>query len=241
MQVQQLLASMADRGADTAVIEASVFGLFQGRLEEVHTDIAVLTGIGEDHIEFFEDDSAPPCMAAAATHPPGDLLAAAACARRVHARSAGVPMLAVEELVTQKMRLFATLDGSSKAVINLDDKYANVFLCAAEDAAISLYSAKGDERADVYVLDAQYGLWETTALIQTPDGALKVTTPLLLPEQMPNILAAIATALVAEVKLDVIAAALRDAEVRFRGAAAPPALRCRCQALCGSFARALAM
>lgn len=59
MQVQRLMAGMADRGATACVMECSSIGLHQGRVENVDFDVAIFTNLGSDHLDYHEGDSAP--------------------------------------------------------------------------------------------------------------------------------------------------------------------------------------
>lgn len=51
-QMQQLLASMADRGATAAVMEVTSIGLDQGRVDDVTYSVAVFTNLTRDHIDY---------------------------------------------------------------------------------------------------------------------------------------------------------------------------------------------
>ena len=54
--VQAMLAQMADAGCDWAVIEATSHGLALHRVDECEYDIAVLTNLSRDHIDFHGSD-----------------------------------------------------------------------------------------------------------------------------------------------------------------------------------------
>ncbi len=51
-QLQAILADMAERGLTHAVVETTSHGLAQGRLSGVDVDIAVLTNITHEHLDF---------------------------------------------------------------------------------------------------------------------------------------------------------------------------------------------
>lgn len=51
-QVQEMLAAMVEAGCEWAVIEATSHGLALHRVDECEYDIAVLTNIGTDHLDF---------------------------------------------------------------------------------------------------------------------------------------------------------------------------------------------
>lgn len=54
--VQEMLAQMADAGCEWAVIEATSHGLALHRVDECEYDIAVLTNLSRDHIDFHGTD-----------------------------------------------------------------------------------------------------------------------------------------------------------------------------------------
>jgi UDP-N-acetylmuramoyl-L-alanyl-D-glutamate--2,6-diaminopimelate ligase len=51
-EVQAMLATMVDRGCRWAVIEATSHGLALNRLDHIEPDIAVVTNVGADHLDF---------------------------------------------------------------------------------------------------------------------------------------------------------------------------------------------
>lgn len=51
-EVQHLLGDMVDAGNDFAVVEATSHGLALDRLADIAFDVAVLTNLGEDHLDF---------------------------------------------------------------------------------------------------------------------------------------------------------------------------------------------
>ena len=51
-EVQRLLADMVDAGNEYAVVEATSHGLALDRLADIAFDVAVLTNLGEDHLDF---------------------------------------------------------------------------------------------------------------------------------------------------------------------------------------------
>lgn len=53
--VQRLLAEYRARGAQAAVMEVSSHGLDQGRVQGVHFDVAVLTNLSRDHLDYHGD------------------------------------------------------------------------------------------------------------------------------------------------------------------------------------------
>jgi UDP-N-acetylmuramoyl-L-alanyl-D-glutamate--2,6-diaminopimelate ligase len=57
-QVQEMLARMVAAGCDWAVIETTSHGLAMHRVDACEYDVAVLTNIGEDHLDFHGDAEA---------------------------------------------------------------------------------------------------------------------------------------------------------------------------------------
>jgi UDP-N-acetylmuramyl tripeptide synthase len=127
----------------------------------------------------------------------------------------------VEEIVNQKERLFEGLTDPDRqvAVVNLDDEFTANIMKAASAVPIVTYSMHNTE-ADVHTLSTKFSIWESTALIQTPQGALKLTTPLIGRSNMYNILACISAALAKRIPLQTIANALQHAEVWCTGLSA---------------------
>ncbi len=51
-EVQALLATLAERGADTVVMEVSSHALSLGRVDAIEFDVAAFTNFGRDHLDF---------------------------------------------------------------------------------------------------------------------------------------------------------------------------------------------
>lgn len=58
VQLARQLAAQHNSGAKALAIEASSIGLVQGRLDELHVDVAVLTNFTRDHLDFHGDMAA---------------------------------------------------------------------------------------------------------------------------------------------------------------------------------------
>ena len=58
VQLARHLAGQRNSGAKALAIEASSIGLVQGRLDELHVDVAVLTNFTRDHLDFHGDMTA---------------------------------------------------------------------------------------------------------------------------------------------------------------------------------------
>ncbi|MBX2837017.1 MAG: UDP-N-acetylmuramoyl-L-alanyl-D-glutamate--2,6-diaminopimelate ligase [Gammaproteobacteria bacterium] len=52
VSLQRMLASMVDEGVHVVALEASSHGIAEGRLDAVHVEIAVLTNLGRDHLDY---------------------------------------------------------------------------------------------------------------------------------------------------------------------------------------------
>jgi len=50
--LQRMLATMLKEGAKAVALEASSHGIAEGRLNDVHIDVAVLTNLGRDHLDY---------------------------------------------------------------------------------------------------------------------------------------------------------------------------------------------
>ncbi|MCU6432307.1 UDP-N-acetylmuramoyl-L-alanyl-D-glutamate--2,6-diaminopimelate ligase [Undibacterium sp. Jales W-56] len=55
IQLQRRLADLRDAGAKALAIEASSIGLHQGRLNGLHVDVALLTNLTRDHLDYHGD------------------------------------------------------------------------------------------------------------------------------------------------------------------------------------------
>ena len=55
IELQKILADLKGRGASAVALEASSHGLDQGRLDGINIDIAVLTNISRDHLDYHQD------------------------------------------------------------------------------------------------------------------------------------------------------------------------------------------
>jgi len=56
--LQRMLATMQQWGAKAVAMEASSHGIAEGRLDKVEIDIAVLTNLGRDHLDYHVSESA---------------------------------------------------------------------------------------------------------------------------------------------------------------------------------------
>lgn len=56
--LQRMLATMFQAGAKAVALEASSHGIAEGRLNDVHIDVAVLTNLGRDHLDYHVSEEA---------------------------------------------------------------------------------------------------------------------------------------------------------------------------------------
>jgi len=56
--LQRMLATMQNAGATAVALEASSHGIAEGRLNDIEIDIAVLTNLGRDHLDYHETEEA---------------------------------------------------------------------------------------------------------------------------------------------------------------------------------------
>jgi len=54
VSLRKILASMRDQGAQIVALEASSHGLSEGRLKDLSIDVAVLTNLGRDHLDYHQ-------------------------------------------------------------------------------------------------------------------------------------------------------------------------------------------
>jgi len=56
--LQRMLACMLQEGAKSVALEASSHGIAEGRLNQINIDIAVLTNLGRDHLDYHASEAA---------------------------------------------------------------------------------------------------------------------------------------------------------------------------------------
>jgi UDP-N-acetylmuramoyl-L-alanyl-D-glutamate--2,6-diaminopimelate ligase len=123
-------------------------------------------------------------------------------------------MHAVEEYMNSKALLFDSLHDPERqrAIINLDDKAAEVMAEAAKDVPMVTYSFSNPE-ADVTTTSVKFSIWETEITIETPLGVLRIVTPLIGRPNVYNILACVSACISIGISLEVVVQALENAEV----------------------------
>ncbi len=187
--VQRYLAQMRDAGCQAAVLEATSHGLHQGRVAAVDFDVAVVTNITHEHLDYHGTWEAY----------------LAAKALLFHSLAAAQPKpLAVTSDVS---RFTFQADAQPKtAVLNADDaSYPHLrAIPAGRILSYGLEDAAADLRATEIVYQAQ----RTTFVATTPAGQTRIELPLPGRFNVTNTLAALAAGLALGLPLESMAAAL---------------------------------
>jgi len=187
--VQRYLAQMRDAGCQAAVLEATSHGLHQGRVAAVDFDVAVVTNITHEHLDYHGTWEAY----------------LAAKALLFHSLAAAQPKpLAVTSDVS---RFTFQADAQPKtAVLNADDaSYPHLrAIPAGRILSYGLEDAAADLRATEIVYQAQ----RTTFVATTPAGPTRIELPLPGRFNVTNALAALAAGLALGLPLESMAAAL---------------------------------
>jgi UDP-N-acetylmuramoyl-L-alanyl-D-glutamate--2,6-diaminopimelate ligase len=190
-QVQALLARMVENGAHYAVIEMTSHGLAQGRLNGVDVDVAVLTNVTHEHLDFhgtFENYRAAK----------GILFGMLGTS----ARKTGLSRYPLEKT----------------AIINADDANADYFTLYEADRKI-LYGLS--EAAQYRAVNIQYAPKGIFFNVEYPDDQVFGTTvsgeryhsPLLGEFNVYNALAAVETGIALSIQTADIVDGLRDVTV----------------------------
>ena len=177
--IQRYLAQMRDAGCEIAVLETTSHGLHQGRVAAVDFDVAVVTNVTHEHLDYHGSWDA--------------YLDAKATLFRSLAGS------------TRKLRP----DGSSQpkvAVLNADDGSFDPLRAIPSDLLLS-YGVETSS-ADLHASQIAYLPDRTTFAVQTPAGATTVDLPLAGPFNVYNCLAAIGAGLAVGLPLKRIVAAV---------------------------------
>ncbi|MCB0244644.1 MAG: UDP-N-acetylmuramoyl-L-alanyl-D-glutamate--2,6-diaminopimelate ligase, partial [Anaerolineae bacterium] len=177
--VQRYLAQKRDAGCEIAVLETTSHGLHQGRVAAVDFDVAVVTNVTHEHLDYHGSWDA--------------YLDAKAILFRSLAGSTG------------KLRP----DGSPQpktTVLNADDASYQRLASVAADWQLS-YSIE-TATADLYASQIEYGADHTTFVAATPGGTAEVVLPLAGPFNVCNCLAAIGAGLAVGLPLEQVVAAV---------------------------------
>ena len=180
--IQRYLAQMVDAGCDVAVLETTSHGLHQGRLAACDFDVAVVTNVTHEHLDYHGTWQA--------------YLDAKAILFRSLATSAS--KLVVEPDATRLQ--------PKVAVLNADDASYAPLRSIAVDAQISY--AVHAAAADVVAESIVFHPGGTTFLARTPAGTIPVESPLAGMFNVYNCLAAISATLAIGLPLEPVAAAI---------------------------------
>jgi UDP-N-acetylmuramoyl-L-alanyl-D-glutamate--2,6-diaminopimelate ligase len=191
--VQRYLAQMRDAGCQAAVLEATSHGLHQGRVAAVDFDVAVVTNITHEHLDYHGTWEA--------------YLEAKALLLRALRESAHKPVPGRSESV----RLIAGPTGSRDvqpkvAVLNADDASYSHLRAIPTDWTISY--GLDDAAADVRAVDIAFEPAHTTFTAHTPAGQARIELPLPGRFNVYNALAALSAGIALGLPLDGLAAAV---------------------------------
>jgi UDP-N-acetylmuramoyl-L-alanyl-D-glutamate--2,6-diaminopimelate ligase len=176
--VQRYLAQMVDRGTEYAVIEATSHGLAQNRLDAVDFDIAVITNITHEHLDFhgtwqnYRDAKA--------------LLFRALTATRRKPRTAKVAVLNADDDRRGVFNYFRAIPADEYVIYSTHAEGSN------QQSAISLRprGTEGSNQKWIYARDISHSASGLSFVIDTPFGELSITSPLIGRYNVSNILAA---------------------------------------------------
>jgi UDP-N-acetylmuramoyl-L-alanyl-D-glutamate--2,6-diaminopimelate ligase len=196
--VQRYLAQMRDAGCQAAVLEATSHGLHQGRVAAVDFDVAVVTNITHEHLDYHGTWKA--------------YLQAKALLFHSLKQSAIKPVAAastshVSRFTSHVSRLTFHEDYQPKvAVLNADDASYPHLRAIPADWTISY--GLDDAAADLRAADIVYEPARTTFTAETPAGRATVELPLPGRFNVYNALAALSAGIALGLPLDGLAAAV---------------------------------
>ncbi|MFP4323842.1 MAG: UDP-N-acetylmuramoyl-L-alanyl-D-glutamate--2,6-diaminopimelate ligase [Anaerolineales bacterium] len=156
-EVHAYLRRMVDAGLTHCILEATSHGLAQGRVNGVDVDVAVMTNITHEHLDYhgtFENYLAAKCklFRLMADHPPRG-------------------------------------DQPTIAVINADDPHGPDFAEAARGANYLMLYSMHQQNADFFADRVHYRANGTSFMLRGNAGDLAISTPLVGPFNVQNILA----------------------------------------------------
>lgn len=190
-EVQRFLADMRDSGCRYAVVESTSHGLDQRRVGAVEFDVAVVTNITHEHLDYHGTREAY----------------VAAKARLFRSLYASVPKPGVPRVAV----INADDGGSCPPLVQAlaEERYAKPSL--RDGVAIRSYSAQGSEglRADVWAEGIAARPDGTHWLTHWWGGAFELDSPLIGMFNVSNVLAATTAALALEIPPEVIARTIR--------------------------------
>ena len=194
--VQRYLAQMRDAGCDIAVLETTSHGLHQGRVAAVDFDVAVVTNVTHEHLDYHGSWEA--YLDAKATLFRSLMTSAAKPAGHVAGSAGDVKLVAGPTGATGVQ--------PKVAVLNADDASYGALRALPADLHLGygIEAATADLRAE----QIEYRPDRTTFAARTPAGSANVELPLAGPFNVYNCLAAIGAGLAVGLPLNQIVAAV---------------------------------
>jgi UDP-N-acetylmuramoyl-L-alanyl-D-glutamate--2,6-diaminopimelate ligase len=199
--VQRYLAQMRDAGCQAAVLEATSHGLHQERVAAVDFDVAVVTNVTHEHLDYHGTWEAYLAAKALLFH---SLQASAH--KSVNWQSGSECQVSSVMCHVGGLASKANDRQPKVAVLNADDASYPHLRAIPADGTIS-YGLE-DEAADVRAMDIVYEASYTAFTARTPAGHAHVELPLPGRFNVYNALAALSAGLALGLPLDQLAAAI---------------------------------
>lgn len=155
--LQKMLAQFLEQGAKAVVMEVSSHGLEQGRVSGVQFEVAILTNLSRDHLDYHQT---------------------------------------MEAYAAAKQKLF-TQNDLKAAVLNADDEFGRA-LASVLKVPVLTYGFSGGDIRGRYLQLNDNGI---AMQVQTPQGQVNVSAPVLGRFNAYNVLAVLATLLALNVNL----------------------------------------
>ncbi|MFH0751218.1 MAG: UDP-N-acetylmuramoyl-L-alanyl-D-glutamate--2,6-diaminopimelate ligase [Chloroflexota bacterium] len=169
-ELQRALRAMVRAGDAAAVVESTSHGLALQRVGEIPYDVAVLTNLTHEHLEFH-----------------GTFAAYRAAKRSLFERLAGGV-----GLPSKPSSLPGGRPWPQGGIVNIDDPSADVFVAATRAAGATVLTYGAGSGADVRVTAVDETPDGIRARVSTPRGAAVVTLPLVGRFNIHNALAVVA-------------------------------------------------
>lgn len=119
-----------------------------------------------------------------------------------------------DEYLESVGEMFASLDASQIAILNIDDPYADSLRRLVEDTGAQMLTyGVTSKNADVYAEKVKSSIWETEILVKTPVGRLEIIVPLVGEFNVSNVLAAVSVGLARGIKLVNIVAGIEAVDI----------------------------
>ncbi len=190
--VQRYLAQMRDAGCQAAVLEATSHGLHQGRVGAVDFDVAVVTNVTHEHLDYHGTWAS--------------YLAAKALLFHSLTASTHKPVAGMTRLFHVSRVMFHADVQPKVAVLNADDASFPHLRAIPADGTISF--GLEDEAADVRATGIVYEPARTIFTAVTPAGPAQIELPLPGRFNVYNALAALSAGLALGLPLDELVAAV---------------------------------